>query len=415
MQPAQDSILRTFQPVEIDDIRQTGLAKGLLVDLILKYAYFEGSINQNELEQRSKLHRSIIQAIYHQIHEDRLCESKPYENRIALNEKGRSLAEVALRKSQYIGPAPVTLADYDRAASAQGLRPALTLDRLRSALDDLVLPDSVLTEIGGALFNGGTLLLYGSTGNGKTSVAERLPRLFDDLVYIPWAIEVSGQIVTVFDPLVHDPETSATPVADPRWLLCRRPMVKVGGEMQADMLDTRVDEVGRVCTAPVQMKANNGILLIDDFGRQRITPRELLNRWIVPLDRGRDILSLPSGARFEIPFKLLVVFATNLSLTDLAEDAFLRRLKNKVRIETLPEDLFTILVTRVCAELHLKSDVESSRYFAEECLRHSPAGLRACFPSDLINIVRGLAAFEGRPPSLNKQSIDQAINIYFAR
>ncbi len=353
--------------------------------------------------------------MYQQLHAERLCESRSYEDRISLNSRGRSLAEVALKKSHYVGPAPVALADYQRAVSAQALRMNLTVGTLKTALSDLVLVESVLRELGAALQTGGTILLYGSTGNGKTSLAERLPRLFHDLIYIPYAVEVAGQILTVYDSQVHEVENGEHESPDPRWLLCHRPMVKVGGEMRAEMLDTRVDDVTRVCTAPVQMKANNGILLIDDFGRQRITPRELLNRWIVPLDRGRDILSTPAGINFEIPFELLVVFATNLSLGDLAEEAFMRRLKNKIRIDPLSEDLFRELLVRVCDEKQVPRSKEMEDYIVKECLRRSPNALRACFPNDLVTIACGIAAFEQRTPSLEKPVVDEAIEVYFAR
>ncbi len=176
--------------------------------------------------------------------------------------------------------------------------------------------------------SGGAIVLYGSTGNGKTSLGERLHRIWDTPVYTPHAVEISGEIISVYDPLIHHAEPDDQP-EDERWVLCRRPMVKVGEELRLEMLDPRVDEVTRMGIAPIQMKSNNGILLIDDFGRQRISPRELLNRWIVPLDRHSDILSLWSGVNFEIPFHVLVVFATNLALSDLAEEAFLRRLKKQ--------------------------------------------------------------------------------------
>jgi len=324
------------------------------------------------------------------------------------------MAEVALKKSHYAGPAPVKLVDYKESVSAQAPEINLTAESLRAALIDLVLPDNVIRELGAALMTGGATMLYGSTGNGKTSIAERLPGIFgDDLIFVPHAVEVAGQIISVYDPLIHQTPHGFEHHADPRWVLCRRPMVKVGGEMRADMLDTKMDEVTRMCTAPLQMKANNGILLIDDFGRQRITPRELLNRWIVPLDRHTDILSLWSGISFEIPFELLVVFATNLPLSDLAEDAFMRRLKNKIKIEPLSQDLFVELLRRVCEEEQLPSSPEMEEYVTRECLKQSPEGLRACFPTDLMKIIRGISAFEKRTPSLNKSDVDEAMRVYF--
>ncbi len=190
-------------------------------------------------------------------------------------------------------------------------------------------------------------------------------------------------------------------------------MVKVGGELRSDMLDPRVDEITRIGIAPLQMKANNGILLIDDFGRQQITPRELLNRWIVPLDRCTDVLSLWSGVSFEIPFQVLVVFATNLPLSDLAEDAFMRRLKNKIKIEPLEDDLFRELLRRVSAEKGIPCSPEMENLIVDECRRRSPDGLRACFPVDLMGIIAGMAKFEQRNPVLERAEAERALKLYF--
>ena len=409
---------KTFQPGEAQSLEQTGLSYGLVLDLVLKHAFFEGTITLTELIERTKLSPAIIHSMYRNLQKEQLCDTRPMvgnDYAISLSSKGRSMAEVATKKNQYAGPAPVTLADYSRAVSAQALRLDLTTESVKLALRDLVLPESVIQELGAALVTGGTILLYGTTGNGKTSLAERLPRLFDDLIYVPYAVEVSGQTVTVFDALIHQAAREKGESPDRRWVLCRRPMVKVGGEMRADMLDTRVDEVTRVCVAPLQMKANNGILLIDDFGRQRITPRELLNRWIVPLDRGKDILSLWTGVTFEIPFELLVVFATNLPLSDLSEDAFLRRLRNKIKIEPLSESLFRELLRRVCDEKQVPYTRGMEDYLVQECAQHAQNGFRACFPRDLLTIICGSAAFEKRAPRLEKPYIDRALKVYFAR
>ena len=407
----------SFQPREVHHLEDTGLSLSLVLDLILKYTYLEGAMTLAKLMQRSKLSSTVIHALYRHIQKEQLCDTRAMvgdDYEISLSNKGRSMADVALKKSHYAGPAPVTLADYKESVSTQAPQISLTAESLRAALSDLVLPDNVIRELGAALMTGGAIMLYGSTGNGKTSIAERLPGIFgDDLIFVPHAVEVAGQIISVYDPLIHHTLNAFEHHTDPRWVLCRRPMVKVGGEMRADMLDTKMDEVTRMCTAPLQMKANNGILLIDDFGRQRITPRELLNRWIVPLDRHTDILSLWSGISFEIPFELLVVFATNLPLSDLAEDAFMRRLKNKIKIEPLSRDLFVSLLRRVCEDEQLPCSPEMEDYVTRECLKQSPEGLRACFPTDLMKIIRGISAFEKRTPSLNKNDVDEAVRVYF--
>jgi len=348
-----EGVVTRFQPRVPQNIEETGLNRTLVFDLILRHAFFEGTLTLETLSSRTRLSPTIIHAIYRQLLKEQLCDTRAMvgdDYEISLTARGRAMAEVALKKGQYAGPAPVQLVEYNRSISEQKIHLTVNAESLKRALWDLVVPDRVINELGAALVTGGAILLHGPTGNGKTSIAERLHRIFDDSVCIPHAVEVSGQILTVFDSLIHRPLEKQPDTLDPRWVLCQRPMVKVGGEMRADMLEPRVDDITRICVAPLQMKANTGILLIDDFGRQRITPRELLNRWIVPLDRRTDVLSLWSGVSFEIPFEIIVVFASNLGLGDLAEDAFLRRLKNKIKIAPLSEELFRSLLTRVCQE-----------------------------------------------------------------
>jgi hypothetical protein len=407
-----------FQPMAPHNIEETGLTFGLVLDLVLRHAFLEGSVTLEILAYRSKLSLPIIHSLFRHLQKEQLCDTRAMvgeDYEISLSSRGRQMAEVALRKTQYAGPAPVPLTEYNRGVSEQGIRLMVTPASLKSALGDLVVPEDVINQLGAALVSGGAILLYGSTGNGKTSLAERLYRIFHDSVYVPHAVVVSGQILTVFDPLIHRPEAEQPATVDPRWVLCRRPMVKVGGEMRAEMLEARVDEITRVCVGPLQMKANNGILLIDDFGRQRMTPRELLNRWIVPLDRRTDVLSLWSGVSFEIPFEVLVVFATNLGLSDLAEDAFMRRLKNKIKIDPLDDDLFKELFRRVCQVQELPCNPEMEEYFRQQCSKYSPDGLRACFPADIANITRGIAAFEQRAPTLSRDDINRALKSYFGR
>ena len=415
MQAVQDDSTHLRQP---NTIQELGLPFGLVLDLVLKHAFFEGTTTLSRLAERSRLSPSIIHTMYRHMHREQLFDARAMvdnDYEISLNSRGRALAEVAIRKSQYAGPAPVPLAAYRTIVSRQALKMDLTAADLRRELADLVISEEAIKELGTALVTGGAILLYGSTGNGKTSIAERLPRLFKDRIYIPYAVEVAGEIVTVFDPLLHrssEEENATEEAGDPRWVWCHRPMVKVGGEMRVDSLDTRLDEVTRLCNAPLQMKANNGILLIDDLGRQGITPRQLLNRWIVPLDRRVDILSLWSGISFEIPFEVLVVFATNLELSDLAEDAFMRRLRNKIKVDAVSEDLFRAIVQRVCQKAGIPCPPGMDDYLLRECLRLSGT-LRACFPQDLVEIVRGTAAFEQRSPVLGQTDIAQALKVYF--
>jgi hypothetical protein len=405
-----------FQPREVHKIEETGLSNGMLTELVLKHVFFEGQALLRTLADRTKLSPGVILALFRQFQKEQLVEThgmvgEDYE--ISLTNKGRSMVDVALKKGQYAGPAPVTLPAYNQAVAKQGIPLKPSLERLRGALSDLVLPDHVIHELGTALVTGGTIMLYGETGLGKTSIAERLHRVFEDYVYIPYAVEVGSQVITVFDPLMHSPVEDESTHLDPRWVLCQRPMVKVGGEMRSEMLDPHMDDVTRICTAPLQMKANNGILLIDDFGRQRVSPRELLNRWIVPLDRRKDIMSMWSGVSFEIPFELVVVFATNLTLSDLAEEAFLRRLKNKIKMEAMPAELFDELVRRVCRQKNLALESGAEEYLRVACANHSSTGLRACYPEDIASTIVGMASFAERTAKMDRNSIDAAMKVYF--
>ena len=413
MIPAEE---RVFAPSQAHNIEETGLSTNMVLDLVLKHAYFEGTATLGTLARRTRLNPAIIHTIYRQLQKEHLCETRAMirdDYEIYLSAKGREMAEVALRKSHYAGPAPVPLTEYNFSVTAQAMQVEVTAESLKSDLSDLVLPADVIQDLGAALVTGGAIVLYGSTGNGKTSIAERLQRLWSGLIYVPYAVEVGGHIVTVYDPQIHRAEAVDGADEHSRWVLCRRPMVKVGGELRTDMLDPYVDEMTRIGVAPIQMKANNGILFIDDFGRQRITPRELLNRWIVPLDRHTDVLSLWSGVSFEIPFQMLVVFATNLPLSDLAEDAFMRRLKNKIKIEPMGDELFRELLRRVSGEKGIPCSVEMEDLIVNECRRRSPDGLRACFPVDLMGIVAGTAKFERREPVLRRAEVEQALKLYF--
>jgi hypothetical protein len=403
-------------PQAAHSIEDTGLPFGLVIDLVLKHAYFEGTVFLRTLVERTKLSPMIIHSLYRYLMKEQLCETRAMtgeDYEIFLSGKGRAMADVAIKRSQYCGAAPVLLTDYQQLVAKQGINFKVNEQGLRKVFSDLVLPERVIHQMGTALVTGGAILLYGESGNGKTSISERLHKIFDDCVYIPHSVVISGNIISVYDPQVHRPHEDQSSVEDSRWMLCHRPMVKVGGELTSEMLEPRVDEATRIGIAPLQMKANNGILLIDDFGRQKISPRELLNRWIVPMDRRVDLMSL-SGMSFEIPFEVLVVFATNLTVTDLAEEAFLRRLKNKIKIESLSPDLFKELTRRACAKKGLPITPEIEEYFLQQCFELAKGELRACYPTDLMAIVIGMAAYEQRTVRMDQADLDTALAVYFA-
>jgi SpoVK/Ycf46/Vps4 family AAA+-type ATPase len=334
-----------------------------------------------------------------------------------LTSAGRELAERRLKVSQYCGPAPVSLQSYTAVVNAQIPKVIVTHDLLKKALSDLVVTDELLNQLGPSLISQSSLFLYGPTGNGKTSIAVRLQRAYEDSILIPYAVEVDGQIIVLYDPAVHrriDNE-NLNGSSDPRWVICERPCIVVGGELDMSMLEVQLDANSGVYSAPVQMKANNGILVIDDFGRQIISPRNLLNRWIVPLDRRVDYLALSYGVKFQVPFALVVVFATNLDPHQLADEAFLRRIRNKVYVEPCEPDAFDDIFRRLVSEKKLKREPGCAKHLRALCLDAANGGLRACYPLDILDIVISISAYEQRPVEVTKADLERAASMYFTR
>lgn len=406
-----------FHPEPARTIEVTDISRSMIFDLVLKRTFLEGATNLSRLIGETKLDYNVIYDIFCSMQKEMIIEIKGvvgHNYEFMLSRKGLQIAEEAYRKNRYSGPAPVSLDAYRTAVKAQALKPVLTQQSLTDHFSDLVLSEDIIRSLGAALMTGGAIFLYGPTGNGKTSIAERLKRIYQDYVYVPYAIEVAGEVLSVFDPVVHQPAAEQPEDIDPRWLLCHRPFLTVGGEMRADMLEPHVDQNRHIVRSPVQIRANNGILVVDDFGRQRIHPRDLLNRWIVPLDRHIDYISW-FGTSIEIPFELIVVFATNLNLTSLAEEAFIRRIKNKIKIDRIGDEIFLEILRRQCAQRGIEYDPGVGAHAVLACLDHSKDGLRACYPRDLLDIVCGLAAFQQRPPRFDHDDLDQAISIYFVQ
>ncbi len=404
-----------FQPKPVRDLEKIDIPRALAGDLVLKRVFVEGTIDLRRLTNESKLDYNVVNKLFARMRKEQLVETKGvvgHNYEFTLTKKGLQVAEETCRKNRYAGPVPVSLAEYRSAVCAQAFKPEITLESLTRHFSDLVLAEDLIRNLGTVLMTGGALFLYGPTGNGKTSIAERLKRIYHDYVYVPYAVEVSGEVLSVFDPVVHEAVAKQPEDIDPRWVLCHRPFVSVGGELSADMLEPHVDQNTHIVRAPVLLMAINGILVIDDFGRQRIQPRELLNRWIVPLDRRVDYLSW-FGTTFLIPFELIVVFATNLDLNSLAEEAFIRRIKNKIRIETIGEDTFLEILRRECGSHGIEYVAAAADHALRECQARAKEGLRACLPRDLLDIVVGTAAFERRPPRLDNNEVDRAVSIYF--
>jgi len=405
-----------FPPVP-GDLNQVGLPSGLVTDLILRRLSIEGTSGLENLGRTLKLPIPVVHAIFTHLRQQQLCEVKGMvgnDYRICLSGSGRAMAAERFQISQYSGAAPVSLRSYCAAVKAQAAEPEVNRQVLQVAFSDMVTSESLLDQLGPALIEHSSIFLYGPPGNGKTSIAERLLRVYQDAILIPYAVEVDGQVISVYDPIVHKKVGEDDRDRDPRWVLCQRPCIMVGGELAAALLELHYDDASGIYSAPLQMKANNGIFIIDDFGRQQMSPRELLNRWIVPLDRRVDYLSLRYGLKFEIPFEVLVVFSTNIAPKDLADEAFLRRIHNKIQVGDVSPDSFDEIFRRVAKARKVGLGDDSLDTFRRLCLADGGTELRACYPNDVCKILMSIARYEDREPVASDEDLSRAVQLYFA-
>lgn len=416
--PAASGARPTARPIIPDRVEDLGISRAVVSDLILRYLWLHGSGTLSSLHQTLKLSFPVLETLFHQFRTQQLLEVKGMvgnDYSFSLTGNGRTQATARNEVCQYVGPAPVSIQDYHKVVQSQSAQVKLSRDSLRNAFQDLVLPDGLLDQLGPSLIGHQSLFLYGGTGNGKTSIAERILRIYQDTVVVPYAVEVDGHIITLYDPVVHRAVPSFDDQLDPRWVVCERPCITVGGELSASMLELRLDDSTRVFISPCQMKANNGILIIDDFGRQVLSPRELLNRWIVPLDRRVDYLTLASGMKFQVPFELMVVFSTNLNPRDLADEAFLRRIQTKVLVENVSAEVFDQIFQRVIQNTQTPVEPGCAEYLRERCFAAGAKALRACYPMDVFKLVKAISEYEGRPVRMTKANIDNAVALYFAK
>ena len=304
-----------FSPAVPQNFAQLGISENLVLDLMLRRMVIEGNCTLASLSKSLRLAVPIIDSTFKHMRQQQLVEVKGMSGNdynFTLSAAGKQMASERFQVSQYAGACPVSIKDYSAAVKAQAAKVHVDRQTLRNAFSDLIVSDHMLDQLGPAIISQSSIFVYGPTGNGKTSLAERMLRVYKDAILIPYAVEVDNQIISLFDPVVHQPLDNDETDVDPRWVVCKRPCILVGGELVPSMLELRLDESSSIYAAPLQMKANNGILLIDDFGRQLMSPRDLLNRWIVPLDRRVDYLTLRYGVKFQIPFETMVVFSTNL-------------------------------------------------------------------------------------------------------
>ena len=402
-------------PRHLDEI---DIPRTLLEDLILRHAFTKAVTNLRSLSKALKISFSILMELFQQLRQRQFFEIVGMEGNdynFTLSDQGRAYAEKRFYVCQYAGPAPVSVKSYFSAVRKQSGRLSIDRDYLRKSFKDLVLTDRLLDQLGPALISQKSIFLYGPTGSGKTSIASNFDRIFEDTVFIPYALEYDGQIIVLYDPLVHQKVAFDDVVFDTRWVPCRRPCLITGGELEPKMLDLQIEETTQVYSAPLQLRANNGILVIDDFGRQSMPPEYLLNRWIVPLDRRIDYLSLMYGAKFEIPFEMVVVFSTNLDPNSLADEAFLRRIQNKIFVEPVDPETFTEIFDRIVTKKQIETDLDSSQFLIELCKNSGPCELRACYPGDIIDIVTSIAVYEGEQVIVDRDNLRKAVELYFTK
>jgi hypothetical protein len=403
-------------PRHTDDL---GIPVSLVHDLTLRRALFEGRTSSIRLGEGLGLSPQLMVGVIEELRDLRYLEVLGLEGRdyqLTLTDSGKEMANERMRLCRYAAHAPVSLEAYRAVVLAQRAQPEITRDVMRKAFADLVVNVRLLDELGPALLADGAMFLYGPPGTGKSSIAERLNRIHDDAVLVPRAVEVDSQIITVFDPVVHRPLEKQPADLDPRWVLCRRPAVIAGGELRMTQLDLTYEQSNGVYIAPLQMQANNGVFVIDDFGRQhQLTPETLLNRWIVPLDRKVDYLTLSYGLKFEIPFDAKIVFSTNLDPNSLGDEAFFRRIQNKILIPPIADDEFDEVLGRAAATYGVMVDDGAEAYLRHVTRTMGDGDLRPYLPKEVCKILRSVCEYRHTPLVLDKEAVNRVASVYFTK
>src|SRR5688572_18882639 len=412
-------------------LEEAGLTHDFVTQLLLKVMHFGSDYTGLELAKRVGLEFSVVEPVLEFLKRSHQCEiyggtsigAPSYQYRIT--DEGRRRALLFLEQSRYVGVAPVPLRQYReymekyRAAAPR----TVNRDRVRDSFAHLVISQKVLDQVGPAVAAGHSMFVYGPPGNGKTVIAQAIRNLLDGEIAIPHALEVEGQIIKFFDPVNHEPLAGDAnllngglmrgSLADGRWVRCRRPMVMVGGELTLQALDLTYSTTMGFYTAPVQAMANGGVLVIDDFGRQACSPRDLLNRWIVPLESRVDFLTMQTGQKFDLPFMVLVVFATNIKPAELVDEAFLRRIHYKVFAESPTREDFNQIFENYCHYRKLTYDPAMVDHLLMNYFRPRGIKIRGCHPRDLIEQALAHAEYVGQPPRLTNELLEAACAGYF--
>jgi hypothetical protein len=441
----QDRSPEGFQvPPPPESLEEAGLSEEFVAGLLLKALHVRGTALGFDLVDMLALPMALLDEVIQQLQERRFVEvhstkgPRRGEWVFKLTDAGRKRAGEELEVCRYVGPAPVPFDDFRRWVEHQTIeRARVSPEELASAFEGAVVPESMLELLGPAINSGRSLFLFGAPGNGKTLLAERIAELFGDRYYVPHTVLVDGNVMVVHDPVHHrfgladdepagdgleeghdgisDKILRSLPAHDRRYVEARRPVVVTGGELTLEQLDLHWDASGRMYQAPPQLKAAGGVLVVDDLGRQRVPVRELLNRWVIPLEQRRDYLTLASGRKVVVPFDCFVIFSTNLEPQDLGDEAFLRRIHYKIEVQD-PDRAEYERIFRICCEAHdIEFDDSAVEYLFSEFYRDGEIHPRRCHPRDVLDHVQHLADFRGEAASLDSHLMEDACRSYFLR
>ena len=410
------------QPKSVEDL---DIPQNILIDILLRLLYTEGNVDFRRMSQVTRVPNALEQ-LMDWLRKEHLVEVSqssasygPLNYIYKLTGPGEDRARESMDRCRYVGPVPVPVHRYNEAIVLQSTGPRLIKPaQVKNALRDLVLPVDFHRKIGPAINSAASLFLYGPPGNGKTTISMHISQLISgtDPIWIPYALTAGGQIIQIYDRLFHEEiEKDPKGSIDGRWGLFKRPTVVVGGEMKIESLDLRFDPLANFYEAPLQLKANGGVFLIDDFGRQQASPIDMLNRWIMPLENGVDFLRLRTGQTLVIPFRALLIFCTNLDPFNLADEAFFRRIQMKVGIFTPDENNYKEIFQRVCQQMGVRFEESSYGHLIEKWYRNDNREFQAVHPRDLLAIIQAICYYEEHEIRLTKELVDEACEIYFVK
>lgn len=419
-------------PPEPHSIEDTGLNTASLSNLALKTMYVRGFLSGHDIAEALKLpFANVVDRALEFLRREHLSEVRGAAGGISessyqyvISDKGRARARELMNDDGYVGPAPVTLTSYVQAVKVQSVAgQPITPDTIRDATRHLVLSDAIFNQVGPAVNSAKSIFLHGRPGNGKTALSEAIGTMLHGNIFVPHAINADGHIIKLFDPLNHRPIEGDAAAAglkrgerfDRRWVLVRRPVIIAGGELTLDSLDLVFDQNNRFYEAPYQMKANGGLFLIDDFGRQQVRPRDLLNRWIIPLEKRIDYLTLTNGRKVEVPFDALIVFATNLDPADLVDEAFLRRIRYKIELPDPTWEQYREIFINCCQERGIPYNDDALRHLITEQYVKTRRKPRSVHPRDILDELVDIARYRGVAPALSPELLDQACATYFLK